>query len=388
MSLRTTLAVPLAWRQLRHEPGRLAAAVAGIAFAVVLVFMQFGFNAALFESNVRIHSRLVADLVLVSPRTTHFAAARSFPRRRVYQAAAIEGVESVAFLRAGMVPLKDPVTGVMRDVLAIGLDPTARVLDLPEIDDRLARIRRPDTFVFDRAARPEFAPTTIALEHGPTTRELGHRRATLDGLFTLGTSFGIDAVLVGSDANFRRVLPTRTGAQAELGLVRLAPGADPAAVRVAVRAALPDDVEVLTKPELVAREKTYWREITPIGYVISVSLTMAWVVGAVFVYQVLYTTVAGNLASYATLKAMGFGDAWLFGVVVQQAVILAVLAFLPGLVAAAYLYQTAGEATRLPMELTLGTALLVLGFTVAMCATAGALAARPVRHTDPADLVV
>jgi putative ABC transport system permease protein len=115
---------------------------------------------------------------------------------------------------------------------------------------------------------------------------------------------------------------------------------------------------------------------------------MAWVVGAVFVYQVLYTNVAGNLASYATLKAMGFGDAWLFAVVVEQAVLLAVLAFLPGLVAAAWLYHVAGAATRLPMELTLGTAALVLGFTVAMCATAGALAARPVRRLDPADLAV
>ena len=388
MSIRDTLAVPLAWRQLRHEPGRLVAAVAGIAFAVVLVFLQLGFHTALFESNVRIHERLIADLVLVSPRSTHLAASRSFPRRRAYQALGVPGVESVSVLRVGMTRLEGRDGERARDVLVVGIDPARQTLDVPGIEAYRTRVRFDDTFVFDRAARPEFAAITHALESGRTVRrELGNRRVELAGLFTLGTSFGIDAVLVTSDANFRRVVPLRTEGQAEVGLVTLDGERDAAVVREQLRRILPADVDVLTKAEFVESEKAYWRVTTPIGYIISLSVIMGWVIGAVFVYQILFTSVATNLSSYATLKAMGFSDGWLVAIVLEKALILAALGFVPGLVVAAAIYRIAGEATRLPMDMTIGSGLLVLVFTMLMCSAAGLFAARRLRTADPAELL-
>ena len=44
------LPLRLAWRQLLAERARLASAIAGVMFACVLVFMQLGFRAALFDS--------------------------------------------------------------------------------------------------------------------------------------------------------------------------------------------------------------------------------------------------------------------------------------------------------------------------------------------------
>ena len=44
---------PLGWLQLRHKPLRLAVALLGISFAVLLIMMQLGFRSALFESAVR-----------------------------------------------------------------------------------------------------------------------------------------------------------------------------------------------------------------------------------------------------------------------------------------------------------------------------------------------
>ena len=52
---------PLGWRQLRHLPLRLTVAIAGIAFAVLLIMMQLGFRAALFESTLRFHERFGPD---------------------------------------------------------------------------------------------------------------------------------------------------------------------------------------------------------------------------------------------------------------------------------------------------------------------------------------
>src|SRR6185503_1305395 len=58
---------PLAWLQLRRQPFRTLVGVAGVAFAVTLVFMQLGFAKALFASAVRFHQHLRTDVVLVNP---------------------------------------------------------------------------------------------------------------------------------------------------------------------------------------------------------------------------------------------------------------------------------------------------------------------------------
>ncbi len=43
-------------------------ALAGIAFADLLMFMQLGFQAALYDSNTRLDRSFKADVVLISPR--------------------------------------------------------------------------------------------------------------------------------------------------------------------------------------------------------------------------------------------------------------------------------------------------------------------------------
>ncbi len=57
-------AVPIAWLQLKREKLRLAVALAGVAFAVVLIFMQLGFQDALFSSSVRYHGNLDYDIAI------------------------------------------------------------------------------------------------------------------------------------------------------------------------------------------------------------------------------------------------------------------------------------------------------------------------------------
>ena len=52
---------PLAWRQLMKEKTRLLIAVSGIAFADLLIFIQMGFESALFDSAIKPHRNLQAD---------------------------------------------------------------------------------------------------------------------------------------------------------------------------------------------------------------------------------------------------------------------------------------------------------------------------------------
>jgi putative ABC transport system permease protein len=202
----------------------------------------------------------------------------------------------------------------------------------------------------------------------------------------MGTSFGIDGSLLTSDDNFLRLFPDRSRNDIQLGLVTLKPGADPARVRDRLLQWLPKDVLVLTKPEFVARERAYWNRATPVGYVFAFGAIMGLVVGAIIVYQILFADVSEHLHEYATLRAMGYGNGFVSGIVLQQAVILGVLGFLPGMALAAWLYTRASAATSLPLEVTPERAGVVFALTLGMCALSGLLAVRKVRRLDPAEV--
>ena len=208
----------------------------------------------------------------------------------------------------------------------------------------------------------------------------------MDGLFSLGVSFGIDGTLITSDLNFLRMFPGWPPGLINVGLVKIRPGVDAEVVRDALAASLPKDVTVLTKQEYVEREKAYWATSTPIGYVFTFGVVMGWFVGAIIVYQVLFADVAAHLRGYATLKAIGYPNGYLFAVVLIEALVLAVVGYIPGLAVCAELYRLAASATRLPMAITPGRSLQVLGLTIGMCGTSAAIALRKIRSADPAEV--
>ena len=168
--------------------------------------------------------------------------------------------------------------------------------------------------------------------------------------------------------------------------MKLRPGADPDAVAAALRDYLPDDVEVLTRADVLGREVRHWVWETSIGLIFQLGVVVALVVGTAIVYQVLSSDVANHLPEYATLKAMGYSGNYLASVVLQQAVVLAVLGFVPGLAISAALYALTRAAARIPIDMTLARVLFVLGLAVAMCTISGLGALRKVRSADPADL--
>jgi putative ABC transport system permease protein len=202
----------------------------------------------------------------------------------------------------------------------------------------------------------------------------------------LGASFGADGSLITSDQNFLRLFPRREAGSISLGLIQLQSGFDPQQVAIALQAYLPQDVSVLTQPEFVQFEESYWKKESPIGFIFGLGTAMAFGVGVVIVYQVLSTDVNAHLKEYATFKAMGYRNLYLLLVVFEEAIILALLGFIPGLILPLGLYRLASNATNLPIYMTLARALLVLGLTIVMCGLSGAIATRKLQAADPADM--
>lgn len=383
-------AIPLAWLQLKRERIRLLIALAGIGFAVILMFIQLGFRDALFDSAVRLHQSFKGDIFLVSPQSTALIAMKSFSQRRLYQALGVDGVQAISPIYLDFALWKNPDSRQTRGILVVGFNPADLVFDLPGVVQNLDRIRIPDVVLFDEASRAEFGPIPDKFNGGePVITEVGGRRITVGGLFNMGASFGADGNLITSDLNFLRLFDRRKKGLIDVGVIQLEPGADAQRVITQLRADLQDksaDVRVYTKAEFVEAEQNYWRSSTAIGFIFSLGTAIGFVVGTVIVYQILYTDVTDHLAEYATLKAMGYRNGYLLSVVFQEALILSVLGYIPGFFLCLGLYNLTRNATSLPIAMTLDRSILVFCLAVTMCVISGAVAVRKVQDADPADI--
>lgn len=380
--------IPLGWLQLKAQKLRLLAAIMGIAFAVILIFVQLEFRQALFVSAVRYHTALDYDLAMLSPKTDYLVASKQFPRARLYQTLGFGGVESVTAVYMSRVSWRNPVDpSSARNILVIGFDPSEPGFERLLSPEQLEQIKIPDQVIFDRLSRDEYGPVAELLDAGqPVSAEINDRRVDIASVYAVGTSFGLDGGVITSDLNVLRLLPTRKKAAIDFGFIKLQPGEDAAEVQARIRAAIPMDVRLLTRQEFMDLEVRYWNKTTPIGYIFAFGAVMGLVVGLIIVYQILFADVQDHLREYATLKAMGYTHGYLRNVVLQEALILGVLGFLPGLGVAQLVFARGADATRLPLEMTLEGALGVFALTLAMCAGSGLLALRKLRTVDPAEV--
>lgn len=379
--------IPLAWLQLTREKPRLIVALAGIAFADFLMFMQLAFREALFESNVRLHTSLEGEVVLINPQSNAVNFLESFSQRRLYQALDLKEVASVHPIYVGLTSWKNPQTRRSSEVQVIAANPNEMVFNLPGMQQNLKPIKMPDVVLFDRGSRPDFGPIATDFDRGKKVEtEVGGRRIKVGGVVELGASFGSDGNIVTSDLNFFRLFKNRKAGLIDIGLIKLKPGANPETVVAQLRQYLPKDIQVLSKQEFIQKEKDYWATSTPIGFIFALGTVMGFIVGTVIVYQILYSEVSDHLSEYATLKAMGYSQTYLLLVVFQEAFILASLGYIPGFGFAVFLYSIAKNATLLPIYMTVSRAILVFLLTMLMCFISGLISVRKLQAADPADV--
>ncbi|MEM8780186.1 MAG: ABC transporter permease DevC [Cyanobacteria bacterium P01_G01_bin.49] len=378
---------PLGWLQLKHDKMKMLTALAGIAFADILMFMQLGFKDALFTTNTQYPRAIAGDIILLSTQATNFNKLFTFPRRRLYQAMDVPGVASAEPVYLGSLDWRNPQTREKTSMMIIGFNPERPAFNIPDVDHQLHKVKMPNTVLFDRASRGKYEAVISQIEQGKTvTTESDRTTLTIAGLFEVGASFADDGALITSDDNFLRLFPKKAQATVSLGLIHLEPGQDPIQTRLYLNTYLPDDVQAYTHEEYVEKEVTYIQNRSPIGFVFTLGTTMGFIVGIVIVYQVLSTDVNDHMAEYATFKAMGYKNTYLLMVVFEEAIILSIIGFFPSVILAMGLYQLTAAATALPIVLPVSRAIFVLILTMIMCGISGAIATRKLQSADPADI--
>ncbi len=374
----------LAWLQLTKQKGHFLAAISGVAFAVALMFSQIGLRDALLISSTDLYRHLDADLIMTSWEYRFQQGTQFFPQARSTQALSVPGVLTAEPIWISLQPLENPETHRSATISVIGFRPATAVWRL-DGKPNLERLTEPDTVLYDADSRSLFGPVDRLLARQGHVPLLAARHLVeAVGSFNLMPSFGTDGYLFMGDETYRSVSPGF--AEPMVCAIRLQPGADPASVLAELRAAMPPDVRFWTRDGLIEVEKRYWLEQSAVGVVFTAMLALAIVVGAVVVYQILYSDVTNHLPEYATMKAMGYADGKLFRLILLQSVYISVLGFACGEGFGEIIFVLLRRATLLPMALTVPRTLEVYGMTLAMCAVSGSLAMLALRGADPAEI--
>jgi putative ABC transport system permease protein len=384
--------VPLAWHNLTHDRRRFSVRIAGVAFAVFLMFVELAFWTGLLDASAELITRLDGPLVLVSPGRYALMARERFSRRRLAQARGVPGVRDARAVYLEYTAFwKDPARAAeeapnCHPIRVIAFDPHVPALRLPGVREHADDLQTPGNVLFDTRSRSEFGDPPWG-----TRNELADQAVRVAGRFTLGTDFTVNGNVLMSDQTYARLFPDPLDPAAtldlvDLGVVQLEAGADPAAVQQALRGRLPKDVVVCTRDEFAEQERRYWRAATPIGFIFGLGLIVGFLVGGMICYQIIATDVGDHRAEFATLKAIGYGDNYLRRVVLHESLWLSVLGFGPGLILGMLLCAYLSVQLGLPLRLTLGRAAGVFGLTAAMCFVSGLLALRKVHAADPAEV--
>jgi putative ABC transport system permease protein len=374
------IASRLAWRILVHEKGRSGLALGGVFIAILLVFIELGFFIAVPQGGMLVYDHMRFDLLLVSTDYQFQAQPWQFPRARLTDAAKVAGVAQATPIYFAGGSWQDPGGGLRLDVFLIGCDPAAHPFTVDDIERQRDQLIEADTMLVDDMTRPIFGPLTAGRRV-----DINDRHMTIGGTYRLGTGFlGIGVALM-DEANFFRVTHRRQD-PVNLGLITLAPGADKEKVGAELRQKLGDDVELLDRGELTARENAYWTLRTSVGLIFGSGLLISLVVGLMVLYQTLATQIARHLPEFATLKAIGYRDASLAAVVTIESMILVVTAFIPAAIAAAAVYALIRSETLLPLALSATNLALVLVAVLIMSVGSAFLSLSALRRADPAEI--
>lgn len=379
-------AMRLAWRQLTHGRTKLAAAILGVMFACVLVFMQLGFMDSLNESSTTIAKRFQGELFLVHKQSQALSSTVSFSRTELQRVLASPYVDSVVPVYIGQAQFKNPETKANRTLMVWGSEPTETILNLPDIEPFRAALTRRDTAVFDELSNEAFGPIAVLLKQGPVVTEINDRKTEILGMVRLGTSFAADGNVITSDQNFFRIFPKRQPSQIDVGVIRVKANANISQLQQDLRLLLSDNVHVFTDKEFIDFEYQYWQSNAPLGFIFGFGTVMGLIVGLVIVYQILFTDITNHLREFATLKAMGYADRYLLLVVFSSSLILAVIGFIPGFLLSIGLYDLAESFTFIPMPMPPSKVINVFLMILTMCVFAGGIAMQKMRSANPADM--
>ena len=381
--------LPLAWLQLKRQPVKYLVAIAGIGFAALLMYMQIGFQSGLLTSSTTFYAALDADLILISPKTVSSGSFSQFPQSQLFRANGYQEVETVVPMYVTNITAQKLGGQKPTSLRVIGYDPEAKALNVDAINEQSDKLKTAGYALFDTEGNSRTGPVAKAIEENGyqflTLYNLTQTFRTV-GLFGLGSTFAADSNIITSTGTAIQLADQLNFGEISLGLIKVNDQKSLPQLQRTLTELYDGEIQVLTKDELIAQEQNYWNTSSSFGVVFGFGTFMGVIVGGVMVYQVLYTDVTDHLKEYATLKAMGFSNQFILGIVIQEAILLGVSSFIPSTLVSAGMYAFLTSASGISIQMTHQKIGLVGALTVGICAASAAIAVNKLRDADPASV--
>ncbi len=378
--------LPIGWLQLTHNRMRFAAALTGVAFANVLVFVQLGIMNSMATATLRPYEFFRADIMISADDANALNEGENVARQWLLQAMADPEVTDGIGLFVTNLPWNRGEQDI--SLTTFGIDPARPGFLNPEIAAQAGLLEVGDSALIDRLARG--IPREEAASIRPQTQlsfETKSRTLTLYGTFAGGGGFGGDGYMIVSDQTFLALFPDRRSTAPDHILLALRPGADVQAAVTRLKRLVSDpSLRIRSYADAAQEELAYQQTRRPTGVIFGFGVLIGVLVGLVIVYQVLSTDVADHLREYATFKAMGYGPRFFMGIVLEEAMILGVLGFIPGVIVGSTILKVMATVTTLPLQVTASMAVVVFLGTVVFSILSGMIATRRLAAADPADL--
>lgn len=371
-----SLALTLAWRNLAQDRIRFATTLAGVAFSVVLMAVQLalllGFTAT--ASSLIDHSDADFWVAAVGARNVDQSGDVAASNR--YRALSVPGVESAASLIVRFAPWRRPDGGT-ETVIVVGIDlEHAGLKPWNLVAGTVDDLRRPDGIVIDTLYAEKLGVHRI----GDTVEIYGHRARVVG--FTEGVRTFTQAPYVFASLQEAERLTNGAAGTTTYLLVTAAADANLSAVHATLAAQFLN-LDVWSTTGFSWQTRFYWLFSTGAGAALVLAAVLGLIVGMIIVAQTLYASTMERIAEFATLRAMGAPARYLYGIILKQGLLSAVMGFAAGVsVAQAIVHAARNANAAMLLPLPLLAALAVI--TVAMCAGASVTSIRRAVSAEPA----
>jgi putative ABC transport system permease protein len=371
-----SLAFTLALRNLFQDRLRFIASLTGIVFSVVLVMVQMGLYLGFGSMLTTMIDHASADLWIVSSGAKYFEDLSLLDTGMRDRLLTIDGVAEVVPLVVGFSAWSLP-DGAMTPVVVVGSDFTAGGL--------------PPWNVVEGAAESLTTPGTVAVDRSY------YDRLGVSGVGAAAQIRGMP-VKVGAITDGIRSFTTTPyvfsdlgGARAFIGLpagftthfmVRLKPQADVDRIRQNILSSV-SGIQAFTPDQFRDQSRSFWLFATGAGAALFAGALLGVIVGTVIVAQTLYSSTKDHLYEFATLRAMGASNSYIYEVIIYQALLSAFVGFvIAALIGTAVVHFTAKSAVQVVITRNLMMELFVL--TVVMSIASALASIVRVVRVDPA----
>jgi putative ABC transport system permease protein len=369
--------IDLALKMMFDEKARFAATVLGVGFSAALVLIQVGLFFGLLENASITIDRLDADLWVTSRNAPNVDFGNPFPESYVQRVRSVPGVERADNVIVWYAIVSLP-SGAKESVVYYGLEDFAGWHFPWEIEaGDPADLRRGRFVMLDASAERRFGEFEVG-----DYREFQGRRLKIIGRTRQALSFTTSPIAFLDYRLAQSLSPDELQGRTTFIIVRLEPGADPAAVRREICQRLPYN-DVYSKDEWAKRSRGYWIESTGLGLTLCLTVALGALVGVVIVAQTLYAATTEHLTAFGTVKALGGGNLTVYGIIAEQASFAAALGYA---LAAGLTYGLMPVLARFDMRMIVSPTIAASVFvgTQLLCLGAAFLSFRKVASLDPA----